>query len=218
MLGRHVAHGLPEPDLVVCSPQDGCVAQGQLVLAVAQLGVVGVHRNALGFEGGHHRVGHCGCCRHRDGREADRVVDGHILAGRLFPEEAELPFHGCLDGHAGCGCAGNHALEKGARASLPRLAVQLDHVAHHRGAVGRIGQHHQAVGVRHQANLAHRSHPCHRLELIQHVHGLHGHGQPLARRHPRGRAVPWAPACREWCSRCRSTRNAPGAHLPPGRW
>ena len=46
--------------------------------------------------------------------------------------------------------------------------------------MGGIGQDNKAIRIRYQANFAYRPHAFDRLQLVEHVHGLHGYGKANA--------------------------------------
>ena len=52
----------------------------------------------------------------------------------------------------------DHAFEEGARAGFPGLAVGQNHVAHHAGAAGNIGQNSKCAGVGNEAKFSYRPH------------------------------------------------------------
>ena len=173
----HVAHGLAVVDLVVGGAQRVGMADRQLLLPMAELGIVLVDAHALRFERGDDVVDHARRERHARGREAQRLVERHERAVGLLARQAELDLEHGLRAEA-LGRAGRDlALEERARAGLPGRAVVVEHVDGHGRAVRRVGQDLERLGVRHESDLADRAHAVDGGELIHHVHGLHGPGQ-----------------------------------------
>ena len=182
------AHRLAQPDLVVGGTQRRGVADRQLVLAVAELGVIGVDGDALLLQRRDHVVDDLGARGHRHRGEAAAAVDGVVAARVGGAEQAELVLEGGLNRHAPVRHPRHHALEEAARAGRPGRALERHQVAHHGGALRRVGQHHEALGVGHQAHLAHRPHALDGHQLVEHGEGLHGDGEPDPGLHPLGEA------------------------------
>ena len=176
-------------DLVVGGAQGGRVANGELLLPVAELGIELLDGHFLRLERGDDVVDHADGCLPADGAEAQTLVRGH--AGTVFPALRQRPFRleGGLDDHPGLSRPRDHTREEAARAGAPGLAVQGHHVRHHRGAVRRVGQRDIAVDVRHQPDLADRSQAFDGLELIEHVHRRHRDGEADAAPHALGQLI-----------------------------
>ena len=68
------------------------MADGQLMLAVAQFGVIGINRNTLLFQGGDNIIHHFGGGGHGDGTKTEAGVDGDILAVIIGVKQAEFVF------------------------------------------------------------------------------------------------------------------------------
>ena len=175
-LGRHAPDGLAHQDLGVGGLDGRPGRHRQLLLPVPQLGVVLLHLDALLAEGRHGRVGHLGRGSHPDRGKAQALVDRDMAAVPLGGQ-APLVLHRTRQDHPPLGQAGRHPLEEVTRPRLIRLPVQPQVVDEHRRGVRRIRQDREGVGVGYQADLPHRAHPLDRLEPVQGVHRLHGHGE-----------------------------------------
>ena len=111
----NAANRLADQHLCVCCGERRPWQHGQLVLPVAELGVVLVERDLLGVEGVDDRIDHLGTGRHPDGREAQAGVDGHrsfaVEVGQrelVLDGAAQLdPVLGETGGHAGQEAAGH---------------------------------------------------------------------------------------------------------------
>jgi hypothetical protein len=165
--------------VVVGGTQRVGVPDGELVLAVAELGVVVLDLQALLL----HRRDQL-----HDERvplvEAGRgvaqaVVDGDEpvrdarRGGRHLPvADAELGLERGLHPVTLAGQFGQGLLEERPRARLPRRPVGLDQVREHRAGARRVGKSDKRFRVRHDPDLADRPHPGYRLQLVQHGHAI----------------------------------------------
>ena len=173
-------HGLPIEDLAVGGFERRRVADRQLLLAVAELRVVLLDRNALRLERGHDVVHHGRRRRHPDGGEAETLVQRHEPAVGLLHGQREFAFEGRAHAEPCRGAGGDLALEEGARARLPRRPLQRAHVARHGRRVRRVRKHGERLRIGDEPDLADGAQALDGLELVQHVHRLHGHREPDA--------------------------------------
>jgi hypothetical protein len=148
-----------------------------LLLAVAELGVVLLEGDALPLE----RVGeHLDVILrrgHPDRREAEAFVDGPVVAvdpGR----ERELVLERRLQHRAALCEPRRLPLEERALADRRRLAVERDVIDEDGAARRYVGQDAEGLEVGDEPDLADRPHPFDRLELVERVHRLHPDGEP----------------------------------------
>ena len=130
MLRRHIAHRLPKQYSVVRGTQRGRVANGQLVLAVAQFGIIGVNGNVLRFKGRHHVIHHSRRRAHGDRLKYNAVSSGDISAVAVRFQEGEFVFQRGLDRETLFAGARDYALRK-VRGQAPhgtRSSVSMSHI------------------------------------------------------------------------------------------
>ena len=177
MLQRHPADCLSVQDVMVGRFQGGRVTNGQLLLAPAQLGVVLLDRHPLGFERGDDFIDHGGGHVHAGRGEAATVIDrGEELA--VFDGQRPFGLEGRNQGEVVLvGGAGDHALEETAPIGGVGLAIQRLHVDEDGARVRRVGGDGEGGRVRHQPDLANRTHAVDAGQVVEHSEGLHGDGQ-----------------------------------------
>src|SRR5262249_60445461 len=112
-------HGLPIEDLAIGGFERWRVADRQLLLAVAELRVVLLDRNALRLERGHDVVHHGRRRRHPDGGEAEALVQRREPAVGQPHGQGELAFERRAHAEPCRGAGGDLALEEITRARLP---------------------------------------------------------------------------------------------------
>ena len=134
--GGDAANRLPDQHLRVCCGERRPGQHGQLVLPVAELGVVLVERDLLGVEGVDDRIDHLGTGRHPDGREAQAGVDGH---GSFAVEvgQRELVLDGAAQLDPVLGEPPGHAGQEATGARRVRRVVEADVIDEHRRRAGR---------------------------------------------------------------------------------
>ena len=98
----------------------------------------------------------------------------------LLHGQGELAFEGGAHAEPCRAAGGDLALEEGARARLPRRPSSGAHVARHGRRVRRVREHGERPRIRDQPDLADGAEALDGLELVQHVHRLHGHREPDA--------------------------------------
>src|SRR5581483_10380323 len=179
----HAADRLADEQLLVRSLQRRRVAGRDLLLAVAELGVVLLEHDPLRLERRRQLVDVVLRSRHRDRREAERRVDRNVLAVDA-PRERELVLERGPERQAALSKARLHPLEERALADGRRLAVEAYVVGEERAGVGRVGQDAEGLQVGDEPDLADRAHPLDRLQLVEAVHRLHRDRQPDAARKP----------------------------------
>src|SRR5207302_10865764 len=102
------------------------------------------------------------------------------LAVRLADRQAELRFGGGLKSISLLRGSLPHPPQETPGTSLPRLAIEREHVAGKSRAMGRIGQHCEGVEVRDEPNLADRPHAVDGRKVIERAGCHHCNGQPYA--------------------------------------
>ena len=198
----------------ICSStarEGGRVAGRDLVLAVAELGVVLLEHDPLRLERRHQVVDHV--LRRRSCRSSRSTGCGRPARSRRSTARAsENSFSNETSMRRPRSARRSHMRFRNERwhtgAGLPSRPIMSTSIAPVRG---RVRQHPERLRVGPQPHLADRPHVRHRLQLVEAVHRLHGHGQADAARDPALEAVAAATPCRGWCRRCRSRGTAPGA-------
>ena len=149
----------------------------ELLLAVAELRVVLLELDPLALERVHERV-HVRLRRGQpDRREAEARVHRDELA--VLPRrERELVLEGDFERARPLLEPRRHPLQERAWALRRRLARERDEVDEHRAGPRGVRKHAKRLGVRDEPDLADRSHPLDRLELVEPVHRLHRDGEP----------------------------------------
>jgi hypothetical protein len=153
VLGRDAADGLAVRDLVVGRAEGRRVADRQLLLAPAQLGMRQLDGQALVGERRDDvlddRLGRL----HADRAEAQAPVDRHeAVVGPV--REIELVLERRVERQPLRGRGGDLSLEEVPRVEGPRLVVQLDHIHEHLAAARGVRQHDERLRVGHEPDLA----------------------------------------------------------------
>ena len=159
-----------------------------LVLPMAELGVVLLDRDALRVQRGDEVIDVVLRRGGPDGREAQRRVDGDVGAVQLG-RERELGLERRAQGQVVGGQRRLHALQERALADRGGRPLAGDVVRQHRSGVGRVGQDAERVEVGHEPDLAHRPERGDGLQLVERAYGLHGHREPDAGAQPSLQAV-----------------------------
>ena len=210
---RDAADRLAHEQLLVGRLQRRRVRGRDLVLAVAELGVVLLELDALRVERRDEVVDVVLRRGRADRREAEAGVDRHVRAVDLR-RERELVLERHLEHSAALGQPRLHPLEERALAHGRRLAVEADVVGQHRAGVGRVRQDAERVEVGHEPHLADRPHALDRLQLVER------RSSPACRPSARCRCAGAPPGraarspSRAPCRRCR-TRGSGRAAGPP---
>ena len=189
LAGGDAADRLAHQQLLVGGLDGGRVRGRDLLLAVAELGVVLLDRDLLGVERGDQRVGVVLRSGGGDRREAQPGVHRHEPA-LLAAGERELVLEGGAQDQPAFGEPAVHPLEEAALADGGGGAVELEVIGEHGAGRGRVGEHAEGVEIRHQAELADRPEAVDRLQLVEPVHRLHRAGHADAAREPALQAVP----------------------------
>jgi hypothetical protein len=170
---RDAPHGLAIEHLAIRRVERGRVPDGELLLPVPQLGVVLLDLDVLGLERRHELVHERRGGRHPGRGEAEAFVERREAAVGLADGQRELAFERRAHAEARGGARGDLTLEERARARVPRRAVQRAHVGRHRRRVRCVREHGERARVGHEPDLADGTEAFDRLELVEHVHGLH---------------------------------------------
>ena len=186
--GGDGADGLAHEQLLVGGPERGCVRGRDLVLPVAELGVVLLDRNALRLQRGDEVVDVVLRRGGPDGREAQRRVDGDVGAVPLG-RERELALERRAQRQVVGGQRRLHALQERALADRGGRPLAGEVIGQHRSGVGRVGQDAERVEVGHEPELAHRPQRGDGLQLVECADRLHGHREPDAGAQPSLEAV-----------------------------
>ena len=167
---RHAADGLPVQHVVIGGAQRVGVPDGELMLAVAEFGVVVLDREILRLERGDEFHGEVVRQVEAGGGVAQAVVDRDQPVrdrrpggGGLAAAEGELGLERGLHRVSLAGQLDDGLLEERPRAGLPRRSVRPHQVGQHRPGAGGIGEHYEGIRVGHDTDLADRPHPGHRL-------------------------------------------------------
>ena len=185
------ADRLADEDLLVGGPERRAMGGRDLLLAVAELGVVLLERDLLRLERRGERVDVVLRRRHADGREAEARVDRRERPALVVADrQRELVLEGRLEPRAARRQRGGHALQEPALVDGRDAAVQGLLVGEHRPRARGVGEHAERAGVGHEADLAHRPHPLDALEVVEAVHRLHGDRDADARADPALEPVP----------------------------
>jgi hypothetical protein len=177
--------------LIVGGTHGGGVADRELLLAVAELGMAVLGPQALALQGveqGHRVV--VGLVE-AGGGVTQAVVDGDqpVPAARGVGDavaEGELGFVGGDEGMALAGQGGDGLAQEGARAGRPGGPVGQAQVRQHGRRAGGVGQADERGRIRDDADLADRAEMLDALKLVEHVHRHHRHGVPDAGAEPFG--------------------------------
>ena len=187
----HPADRLTEQHMVVGGTQRVGVPDRELMLAVAEFGVVVLDLEALLLHGRDQFHDERVPLMEAGRGVAQAVVDGDEpvrdarRGGRHLPlADGELGLERGLHPVTLAGQFGQGLLEERARARLPRRPVGLDQVREHRAGARSVGKSDERFRVRHDPDLADRPHPGYRLQLVQHGHSHHRHRVPDAAGHP----------------------------------
>src|SRR6267378_8197422 len=145
----------------------------ELLLARTELRHKLLHLDALLFEGGNNVIHDVSRGIEANTAKAQAAVERLITAGR-YTCQIKFVFHGCLHDHTHLRRTGYHALQEGAWASLPGLALQGDHITEHHGTVRDVGEHDKGAGIGYQAKLPNGPQPLDGCQGIHTCEGLHG--------------------------------------------
>ena len=156
-----------------------------LVLAVAELRVVLLQDDPLGIERAGELLDVALRRRRADRREAQAGVDRDEGSVHLR-RKRELVFERRLEPGSALREPLLHPRQERPLGDGRRFAVQLHLVDEHRARARRVRQDAEGFRIGDEANLADGSHSLDRLQLVERVHGLHGHREPDPGPHPVG--------------------------------
>src|SRR6266545_473405 len=177
MLVGHIAHRVAVEDLAVRGSERGRMADGQLLLAMAQLWIILIHFDALRFQCSDDSIHHLRGCCHANGGEAQAFIERFIGSIGSACSECEFTLEGRAHSKTCSGACGNLPLEERAWASLPRGAVLMAHVHRHGRGMRGIWKNSESLRVGNKADFANRSHSLDRGKLVEHIHRLHRYSQ-----------------------------------------
>src|SRR5262249_3564484 len=118
------------------------------------------------------------CRRIETSTSIAQAIIKRLITSRRGTRQIKFVLHGCLHNDTQLRRPGHHALQEGAWASLPRLALQGEHITEHHGTVRNVGEHDKGAGIGYQAKLPNGPQA---LDGCQGIHAREGlHGERLA--------------------------------------